>query len=185
MSPAATIDDAHANAALLRAADDLFYRRGISAVSMMEIRDSSGLSMRRLYTLAASKSDLISLWLRHRHTTWMASFADRVDQNLAAGDSVVDSIFGALRSWMIATEFRGCGFINTHTELHELTEDHRNIIRTHKAELATYLGSLSNNGPALAVIVDGAIVQASIFDRVDPIEIGRLAASTMTTQELP
>ncbi len=184
MSPAATIDDRTAGEALLTVADDLFYQRGVAAVSMAEIRDRSGVSMRRLYSLYPSKSDLVAQWLEHRHETWTAGFHQRVERRLANYDSAADAIFSALAEWMTETNFRGCGFINTHAEYAELTDAHRSIIRRHKRSLAEYLESLTPHGKALAVLVDGAIVQASIFADTEPIELARRAAAFIT-QEIP
>jgi AcrR family transcriptional regulator len=180
MSPAATIDDTAAEAHVLAAADELFYRRGIAGVSMAEVRDRSGVSMRRLYALHPSKSDLIARWLEHRHVTWMEGFTHRVDTRLAGGDGAVDAIFGALADWMIETDFRGCGFINTHAESSASTDEHRVIIRAHKRSLAEYLESLVPDGALVAVLVDGAIVQASIFCDADPIGRAHRAAVLMT-----
>lgn len=179
MSPAATMEPADAVLALQRATDELFYDHGISGVAVMQIRDASGVSMRRLYSMYPSKSDLVSLWLRYRHEMWTAGFTAAVEANLKAGETPANSVFDALASWMKETAFRGCGFINTHAESNELTEEHREIIRDHKRELAEYLTSVTGHGEALAVLVDGAIVQASIFSSTDPIEAARTAAKVL------
>lgn len=179
MSPAATMDDISAVVALERAADDLFYVHGIAGVSMAQIRDRSGVSLRRMYSICPSKSDLISLWLRARHRVWMDGFSAAVSRNIAADSGPTDAVFDALTSWMTETNFRGCGFINTHAESSELSKEHVEIIRAHKRSLATYLSSISVDGDALAVLVDGAIVQASIFGSVEPITHARRAARLM------
>ncbi len=180
MSPAAIVDHAEGESAALTAAADLFYKHGIAAVTMSEIRDQSGVSLRRLYTLYPSKVDLVSAWLRHRHQTWTDSFRHRVEQRLQSGDVAIDAIFGALEEWMTETEFRGCAFINSHAEASKLIDDHREIIRLHKESFANYLESLTSQGRALAVIVDGAIVQAAIFAGPDPIHHARHAAEALT-----
>jgi AcrR family transcriptional regulator len=179
---AATINAAEAQRALLDAADELFYERGIAAVSMADVRDASGLSMRRVYTLAESKADLIAQWLRHRHLMWSSGFRDRVNGHLAEGTQPLDAVFNALADWMTETNFRGCGFINTHAEASELTAEHQEIIRSHKAELATTLDTIVGDGAALAVLIDGAIVQAAIFRTTEPIEHARRAASALLNE---
>jgi AcrR family transcriptional regulator len=182
MSPAATFDDQTAEAAVLAAADELFYRRGVAAVSMAEIRDLSGVSMRRLYGLSPSKADLVDRWLAHRHETWSTQFRQRVDRRLAAGDTPTDAIFGALEEWMVETDFRGCGFINTHAEIAQLTDAQRDVIRMHKRSFAEELEDLTEHGAEIAVLVDGAIVQASIFASTEPIERARRAAALITRE---
>jgi AcrR family transcriptional regulator len=178
MSPAATMDAADALGALEHAADDLFYEYGVAGVSVAQIRDASGVSLRRLYSLCPSKDALVSVWLRYRHTTWMAGFTNAVNEHLDAGHQPVDAIFDALAEWMTETDFRGCGFINTHAGS-ALTDEHTQIIRDHKRTLGDYLATLTPHGDAIAVLVDGAIVQASIFASVEPIELARGAASAL------
>ena len=65
MSPAATVEISQADVMLLETVDRLFYRYGVGAVSMADIRDTSGLSMRRVYSIAGSKSDLVSISTRY------------------------------------------------------------------------------------------------------------------------
>lgn len=178
------MDDTTAVSALAQAADDLFYEHGVAAVSMAQIRDRSGVSLRRMYSICPSKSDLISLWLRARHRTWMDAFSTGVSTNMAQGAAPSDAIFDALATWMTATNFRGCGFINTHAETSELTDEHVEIISDHKRSLADYLSSIIPDGEALALLVDGAIVQASIYESVEPIECARRVAHALLSAEI-
>ena len=184
MSPAATLDAAAADRAALSAADDLFYVRGVTAVTMADIRDRSGVSLRRLYSTYPSKSDLVTAWLRDRHELWMTDFADRVEGRISDGEAPVDAVFAALEMWMTETRFRGCGFINTHAEAGALTDEQRGIIRNHKAAFASYLMTLIPEGDAVAVIVDGAIVQAAIFASPAPIHRGHRAARALSRPEV-
>ncbi len=182
MSPVATHDDEQAVAALERATDELFYERGVVGVSVADVRDASGVSLRRIYSLCPSKADLVALWLRTRHRTWTAALAADVDKHLAAGRSPVDAIFDSVAAWMTVTDFRGCGFLNTHAEASELTDEHLDIIQTHKRSVAAYLDTVTGHGDAMAVLVDGAIVQAAMFRNVEPIEQARFVATTFTAR---
>ncbi len=184
MSPAATLDAAAAERAALSAADDLFYIRGVTAVTMGDIRDRSGVSLRRLYSTYPSKSDLVTAWLRDRHQRWMADFAERVEGRMRDGEEPVDAVFAALEVWMTETRFRGCGFINTHAEASALTDEQREIIRNHKAAFASYLMTLIPEGEAVAVTIDGAIVQAAIFASAVPIDHAHRAARALSSPEV-
>ena len=179
MSPVATHTVEAAEQAALEAADDLFYRHGIAAVTMVEIRDRSGLSFRRLYSMYPAKADLVAGWLRHRHGTWMSSFEADVDRRIEDGAAPVDAIFDSLRAWLVSTDFRGCGFINSLAETAELTPEHEAIIRSHKQSVIDYLARFTEHAEPLAVIVDGAIVQAAIFKSTRPIEAARRAAAAI------
>ncbi len=170
--------------AILGAADRLFYSRGIAAVTMAEIRDDAKVSLRRLYSMYPSKSDLVAAWLDFRHSRWMTLYTGLVDADIAAGSAPVDAVFAAIETWMLETDFRGCGFINTHAELSELSDEQRTIIRMHKRALADYLQRIApirdrvgGELHDLAPLVDGAIVQASMFADIAPIRAARRMAA--------
>lgn len=168
-----------ARGAVIASADVLFYERGISAVRIADVRDRSGVSMRRLYSMFAHKSDLVSGWLEHRHQTWIDMLVAGIDRRLAARQTPVDAVFGSLAHWLVATDFRGCGFINALAETGEITDEHRMIIRHHKQALIDLLARFTDEAAALAVIVDGAIVQASVFASTDPVDAARRAATPL------
>lgn len=169
MSPVATVSNEEATRAILTAADELFYAKGIKAVTMSEVRDVAGVSMRRLYNVYPNKSDLVTGWLRDRHERWTCSFTDGVEQRVAAGALPLEAVFAQLEDWMVSTKFRGCAFINTHAEFSDSTIEQLGIVRNHKRALEVYLANLVPDLPGLAVLIDGAIVQASIHSSTDPI----------------
>jgi AcrR family transcriptional regulator len=182
MNPATVTDTVTGDGreAVLAAADELFFRLGISAVTMADIRDRSGAAFRRLYSMFPHKSDLVTGWLTRRHETWMTMFEAGIDERIAHGAAPFDAIFGSLEAWIVATDFRGCGFINTLAETGEVTDEHRAIIRDHKRELITLLGRYTDHPERLAVLIDGAIVQASVFASTAPVEAARLVAIAPT-----
>jgi len=176
MIPPATSPPGEAQVQLQEAADRLFYRDGVVGVTVAAIRDESGVSLRRIYELCPSKADLVALWLRHRHKIWIEELTTAVEAEVASGAEPVAAVFMTIEQWMIDTDFRGCGFINTHAETSELTEEHVQIIQEHKQAVAQYLEELTGQGDVLAVLVDGAIVQASMFSSVEPIRAALAAA---------
>jgi AcrR family transcriptional regulator len=183
MSPAATLTGDDARRAALDAANDLFYPRGIAAVTMAEIRHRSGVSLRRLYEMYPTKADLVEGWLEHRHGSWTTWFETVVGDRIEAGADVVDAIFDTLSKWLTSSDFRGCGFVNALAETAELTPAHRAVIRGHKQSLIDFLATLTPHGSALGVVVDGAIVQAAVFESTEPIEAARHAASILVRAE--
>ena len=115
----------------------------------------------------------------------MTDFADRVKGRMGDGEAPVDAIFAVLEEWIVETRFRGCGFVNTHAEAGALTDEQRGIIRNHKAAFASYLRTLIPEGDAVAVIVDGAIVQAAIFASAAPIDHAHRAARALSHPRSP
>jgi AcrR family transcriptional regulator len=184
MSPAATMSPDAAQRSVLRAADELFYARGISGVVMSDIRDASGVSMRRLYAMYPSKRELVAAWLTDRHDRWMAWFASSVERHASGGADPVLATFDAIAEWVTSPGYRGCAFINSLAETSEIDDTHRTIIATHKRDLVAQLAQLAARDhpdapswlpAALAVIVDGAIVQSTISASTDPVDAARSA----------
>ncbi len=52
---------------LLDAAEGVFYARGIQAVSMDDLREASGLALRRIYQIYPAKDEIVVAVLRRRH----------------------------------------------------------------------------------------------------------------------
>jgi AcrR family transcriptional regulator len=182
MSPAATMSPDAAQRSVLRAADELFYAHGIGGVVMSDIRDASGVSMRRLYAMYPSKNELVAAWLTDRHDRWMAWFAASVERHVAGG--VVLATFAGITEWVTSPDYRGCAFINSLAETSGIDGTHRTIIAAHKRSLIEHLAQLAGRGhpnapswfpAALAVIIDGAIVQCAIFASTDPLDAAQSA----------
>ena len=188
MSPAATLDDDRARAAVLRSADAVFYARGVAGAGMADIRDDSGVSLRRLYGLYPSKRELVAAWLTARHTTWMEWFEGAIERRGAAGEEPLLAAFGALAEWASSPGYRGCAFVNTAAETTEIGDTHRRIIADHKEGLLTYLTSLAEEGGyaepdrlgrMIGVLLDGAMVEAAVLASPAPISAARDAAATL------
>jgi len=188
VSPAATIDDDTARAAVLRSADAVFYERGVAGVGMADIRDDSGVSLRRLYALYPSKRELVAAWLTARHTTWMEWFEGAIERLGAAGEEPILAAFDAVAEWASSPGYRGCAFVNTAAEATEIDDTHRRIIADHKENLLTYVTSLAEEGgyqePArlgrmIGVLLDGAMVESAVLSSTEPIAAAREAASLL------
>ncbi len=194
MSPAATISVDDAQQRVLAAADELFYGRGIAAVTMADVRDSAGVSLRRLYSLYPTKKDLVAAWLNDRHDSWMNWFTAAVDRHTAKGTEPLLATFDAVEEWVNTPEYRGCGFINSIAETSEIDERHREIIAAHKRDLINHLASLATRDrrkspkwlpEALAVILDGVFVQCAIFNSTDPLKAAKRAAAHLLESTKP
>jgi len=188
VSPAAKLDEETARAAVLDAADTVFYSRGVGGTGMVEIRDASGVSLRRLYGLYPSKHDLVAAWLETRHGSWMTWFRTGIEGRLDGGASSIDAIFDTLAEWASTPGYRGCAFLNTAAEIAEIDDRHLQIIAAHKRGLVAYLAELMRDAGArepeplafaLGVLVDGAIVQAAVFGSLDPVHAAKAAAQRL------
>lgn len=188
MSPPGTVDDDAARAAVLRSADAVFYARGIAGVGMADIRDDSGVSLRRLYGLYPSKRDLVAAWLTTRHTSWMEWFEGAIERRRSAGEEPLLAAFDAIAEWAASPGYRGCAFVNSAAETTEINETHRRIVASHKEGLLEYLGALAKEGGysepdrlgrMVGVLLDGAMAEAAVLSSADPIAVARDAAALL------
>ena len=188
MSPTATVGVDEARVAILEAADRLFYARGIGGVGMDDVRNDSGVSLRRLYANYPSKSKLVAAWLEDRHARWMCWFVKSVEHHIASGADPLLATFDALREWVASPDYRGCAFLNSIAEVSEIDATHRTIVAAHKATLTEYLATLAARRAtsvpawlpgACAVLIDGAIVQSAVTRTSAPINDARHAATLL------
>jgi hypothetical protein len=82
----------------------------------------------------------------------------------------------------------GCAFIRAVAETTEIDDAHRSIVAEHKHSIITYVGLLASSSladvpawlpEALAVLIDGAIVQSAIFGTATPVAAARRAAASI------
>jgi AcrR family transcriptional regulator len=165
--------------ALLDATEALVYARGVQAVGMDQIREASGLSLKRIYALFPAKEDLVVGMLRRRDRRWRASLAAYVEQS-GAGQSGgpaerVLALFDWLHAWFSEPGFRGCAWINVHGELGTSSQAVLDEVRSHKKafrdQIAAWAGT-AGTADAVYLLAEGAIVTAGISG--DP-EIAREA----------
>ncbi|MFJ2763505.1 TetR/AcrR family transcriptional regulator [Streptomyces prasinus] len=130
---------------IVAAAEELFYRRGITAVGVDLIAEHSGTTKRTLYNQFGSKDHLLATCLAERDRRWRSLVRAAVD----AGDDPVEAVtapFDVLRTWS-GTHTRGCAFINALAELpdpshpaHRIAADQKRWLLDLFGELATAAG---------------------------------------------
>jgi AcrR family transcriptional regulator len=159
---------------ILHAAHDLFYRDGIRATGIDRVIAESGVAKVTFYRQFPSKDDLILAFLDHRHERWMTWFVAALSRH---GDTVA-AIAPALREWLASPGFRGCAFLNSVGELGPALPAVLDATRRHKQDMAAAIARLivpaagrARLARALALAVDGAIVQAQFHASPDaPLE---------------
>jgi AcrR family transcriptional regulator len=154
---------------VLAAAGQLFYARGVTAVGMDDIRDSSGVPLKRLYQCFPSKDLLVEAYLGRRDEQWMAALARCVGRYRDPRTRLL-APFTFLGEWFASAGFRGCAFINAFGELGGSSERVTGLVRQHKQGLRRYLTGLAAEAGArrpsalaaqLLVLMEGAIVVAA------------------------
>ncbi|RSM89629.1 TetR/AcrR family transcriptional regulator [Kibdelosporangium aridum] len=168
-------------AAVLDAAEDLFYERGIQAVGMDQIRTTSGVSLKRLYQLFPSKEALVVAYLERRDKRWRDTLRTYVEQH----DRTVGAVFDWLHQWFSEPGFRGCAFINSFGELGTTSPKIAAVAQHHKDELREFLRGLVEDDTAadqLLLLVEGAIVVAAIREDPDAAWQAKAAAEALISR---
>lgn len=186
MSRRPALDDDTARISVLRAADSVFYAHGVAGASVADVRDAAGVSLKRLYGLYPAKRDLVAAWLETRHETWMTWFATAIDRIAATGTNPLLATFDAVGEWAASPGYRGCAFVNTAAEASATDDGHRAIIAAHKQALIDHLAERARSvgyrnprrlGATIAVLLDGAIVEAAVLGSPAPIAAARAASA--------
>ena len=170
---------------LITAAERLLTRSGPRAVSMDAAAATAGAGKMSAYRHFASRDDLMAAALeRHhpRHLRWLVG--DPAGRILAAFDRLESAAGGE--------PFRGCPFVDAALGAPGTGDQAGAIAWQHKREVATSLARLAEQaglaepeelGAAVALIIDGAAVQAALApDRASRQRIvrrGRRAAETL------
>jgi len=176
---------------IVEAADTLFYNRGIQSVGMDALREASGVSLKKLYSVFPSKEDIVLAVLAHRHDLWTTG----VTAKTAAAHSPTDrllAIYDYLADWFADDSFRGCGFINAFGELGATSVPVAELARAHKitfqkfvAELVEQAGAAPTLGPQLAILAEGAQTTAAIAGTGEAAGQARGAAEILIEAALP
>lgn len=127
---------------IVAAANTLFYREGIRAVSVDAVAEEAGITKRSLYYHFKSKDDLIEAYLGYRdqpnldaYARWFAAAEGTVAEKIAA-------IFGHLAKAASHPKWKGCGFLRTSAELANLP-GHPAIVRgaAHKKRIEGWIAA--------------------------------------------
>lgn len=174
-TPAPAIRRGAAREKLLDAAERLFYAHGVAATGIDAITAEAGVAKKSLYNNFASKADLITAYLEHRHVVLIELYRVRLraagsprDRVLAMFDAYLDH---AALAW--ADDFRGCGLLNAAAELPS-GHPGRLAVSGHKEEiqdlLAVQLSELLPGDPGrvsllaghLSFLLEGSMVRAGL-----------------------
>jgi hypothetical protein len=102
------------------------------------------------------------------------------------------AFFAALKEWFETPGFRGCAFQNAAIELADPTHPGTEFVRGHKQRFSDFLHGLveeavgkaaAKAAPAVALLVEGAIVTAVIRGKPDAADVARDAALKLVAQE--
>ncbi len=107
--------DARTRPALLKTAGQLFYSRGVTATSVDDVAEMSGLTKPTLYRHFPSKEALIAAYLEERHEALDHELRTRLAERPAKHRP--RALVEWLCDWLTRPGFNGCAFARTFAEL--------------------------------------------------------------------
>ncbi len=177
---------------ILHAADRLFYEEGIRVVGIDRVIAEAGVAKATLYAHFRSKDDLILAVLKRREDCTSEFFSTAMRRHSRRAKSPLRSFFAALKEWIESPGFRGCAFQNAAIELADPTHAGTEYVRDYKRRFGEFLRSLIEESvgkeaarfaPAVALLVEGAIVTAAIQGDPGTADVARDAALKLTAEE--
>ncbi|MGW4099721.1 TetR/AcrR family transcriptional regulator [Mycobacterium sp. NPDC004974] len=169
---------------LLDAAEALIYAKGVQTVGMDEIREASGLPLKRIYSMFPTKEDLVVAMLRRRDQRWRANLAAYTD-GFDNPTRRVLAMFDWLHNWFSEPQFRGCAWINIHGELGPTSPAVLDEVRAHKEAFRQQIAAIMGSNPAadiataIYLLAEGAIVTAGIDGNPENAHRARKAAERL------
>lgn len=179
------MDAEQQRAAVLEAAEKLFYGKGIQAVGMDEIRTAAGVSLKAIYKLFPSKDVLVAEVLAIRDQRWTNGLHKYVD---AATDprSKVLAIFDWLDEMFAEQDFRGCSFINSYGELGatsptvaEAAQHNKSCYQDELTSLVVDAGLPERVAIQIGLLTEGALTTAAILGPDGVVDGAREAAQVL------
>ncbi|QDU40853.1 putative HTH-type transcriptional regulator YxaF [Maioricimonas rarisocia] len=190
MSPSTT-RKSNARQRIVETAERLFYAEGVRAVGIDRIIAEAGVAKMTLYNHFASKDDLILAVLEYREQKIDAMFADGIERHVAAGEKPLDAFFAVLKEWFESPGFRGCAFINASIELADCEHPGSQFSARHKQQFHAMIEEVIREtagrkgaaaAPAVALLVEGAIVTAVMEQSSEPADVARQAALALVAR---
>lgn len=181
----------NARTAVLDAADELFYSRGVQAVGMDTLRTAAGISLKRMYALFPSKSDIVAQVLAGRTAVWNDRILAEAAKHGTPRGKIL-SIFDFLDTWFREDNFRGCAFINSFGELGATMPAVADAAHAHKRQFVDYVtdlvvdaGCRSELGLQIALLAEGAQTTAAIAETPDAALAAKRAAAVLLDAGAP
>jgi AcrR family transcriptional regulator len=186
-----TRETSEARQRLLETADRLFYQDGIRAVGIDRIIAEANVAKMSLYKHFPSKDDLILAVLKYREEGVLEFFRSAMERHGKKAKNPLRAFFAALKEWFETPGFRGCAFQNAAVELADPAHPSTEFVRDHKRRFAEFLRGLVEEAvgktaakvaPAVALLVEGAIVTAVIHGTPDAADVARDAALKLVAE---
>ena len=176
---------------IVETAERLFYAEGVRAVGIDRIIAEAEVAKMSLYNHFPSKDDLILAVLQYREEKFDGMFEKWMERHAQAGMDRLEAFFAALKDWFESPGFRGCMFINARVELADAKHPASKFSACHKERFHEMLREIISDtagakagsmAPAIALLVEGAIVTAVMEQSSKPADVARDATIALVAK---
>jgi AcrR family transcriptional regulator len=173
---------------IMRTASDLFYRRGIRAVSVDTIASEAGTNKMSFYRNFASKDKLVTEYLRAEEREGWRWWDDTVAEHAGDPRSQVESLFDVLVTNTCKDDSRGCALANAAVEITEPDHPARAVVEKYKSELRRRFRHLAHEmgahepdalGDALMLLWEGSYLTRLTLGQHGPVQGAAKAARAL------
>jgi AcrR family transcriptional regulator len=176
---------------IVETAERLFYAEGVRSVGIDRIIAEAEVAKMTLYNHFSSKDDLILAVLQYREGQVNEMFARSMERHTRKGMDRLEAFFAALKDWFKSSGFRGCSFINASVELADASHPASQFAAEHKEGFHEMLKEIiqqtrgakaASMAPAIALMVEGAIVTAVMEQSSDSADVAKEAALALVSK---
>ncbi|MDQ3151067.1 MAG: TetR/AcrR family transcriptional regulator [Actinomycetota bacterium] len=129
---------------VMKAAYDLFSRRGIHAVGVDTIISAAQVAKMTLYRHFASKDQLVLAFLQRREEVWTEEWLKtQVKARAATPAARLLAIFDIFGEWFALPDFEGCTFLNVMLEFDDADHPVRRASVRHLANIRSFIRDLA------------------------------------------
>ena len=163
------LDPEATKARILKAAADVFGRRGIHAAGINEVVEAAGASKLTIYKNFGSKEGLVEAVLTDRTQRVRAWHNEAVAQAGGTARERILAVFDLVASWYAEAGFRGCAMMNAATEdrgqegaPRRLAQDHLAFYRSLFERLLSEARDPKTSARQLVVVLEGATLISAV-----------------------
>jgi AcrR family transcriptional regulator len=174
---------------ILQAAQNLFYRQGIRAVSVDAIAAEANTTKVTLYRVFDSKDALVAECLKDQTRRFWEWWDFTIKAHEGKPRAQIEALFDLLENRICAKEAnRGCPIANSAVEVGDDAHPAAHIIREHHGEMAKRFRALAKDmgarkpnelGDALTLLVTGVFSARIGFDNAEHLKVVGAAARAL------
>jgi AcrR family transcriptional regulator len=173
---------------LLRAAEELFYRKGIIATGIDQLLSHAGVAKMSLYSHFGSKDRLTAEYVERTGRAWWVWFDEQMERAPADPTARLLFVFDIVATWTAREGYCGCAFINAAVQLNDPSHPAFVAAVASKAALRARLERMVRDADLerpkqlareLALLVDGALVASAMEQSRAPALAAKQAAARL------